>query len=541
MKKRQFSLWTVIGLMVVSIFAGMGINQLVSGDTMYDQINKFKEVLSLTDKYYIEQVDTPKLTEAAVNGLLEKLDPHSAYIPPVAFQQVSEEFKGKFEGIGVSFRILNDTIVVMETVGGGPSARLGILSNDRIVKINDTSAIGYSNTKVMQSLRGPKGTRVKVGIARPEVKELLDFEIIRDEIPLNSVDIAVMVGEDVGYISVNKFAEPTHQEMEAALNKLKFQGMKKLVLDLRLNPGGYLEEAVRMADLFLDGGTREAPHKIVYQKGRRPEFDESYFAKSGEQYENLPLIILTSNGTASASEIVAGAVQDWDRGLIVGETTFGKGLVQRQWKLSDGSALRLTIARYYTPSGRLIQRSYEGKEKDMYNREAFERKETEGENIEHKAEGDSSRPVFHTNAGRVVYGGGGITPDYVVKNQNLTPTALTILRRDLLNQFVIAYLDGAGQKLRSEYGKDFKVFNKSYSIDDDMMKRFRSFIENKGVKIDEKEYQESLAYLKIRLKATIARSFWGNEGWFPLMLTVDHQFKKALELFPEAAKIARLN
>ncbi|MBI3789046.1 MAG: S41 family peptidase, partial [Ignavibacteriales bacterium] len=443
--------------------------------------------------------------------------------------------------IGVSFRILNDTIVVMETVGGGPSARLGILSNDRIVKINDTSAIGYSNTKVMQSLRGPKGTRVKVGIARPEVKELLDFEIIRDEIPLNSVDIAVMVGEDVGYISVNKFAEPTHQEMEAALNKLKSQGMKKLVLDLRLNPGGYLEEAVRMADLFLDGGTREAPHKIVYQKGRRPEFDESYFAKSGEQYENLPLIILTSNGTASASEIVAGAVQDWDRGLIVGETTFGKGLVQRQWKLSDGSALRLTIARYYTPSGRLIQRSYEGKEKDTYNREAFERKETEGENIEHKAEGDSSRPVFHTNAGRVVYGGGGITPDYVVKNQNLTPTALTILRRDLLNQFVIAYLDGAGQKLRSEYGKDFKVFNKSYSIDDDMMKRFRSFIENKGVKIDEKEYQESLAYLKIRLKATIARSFWGNEGWFPLMLTVDHQFKKALELFPEAAKIARLN
>lgn len=541
MKKIQFSLWTVIGLMVVSIFAGMGINQLVSGDTMYDQINKFKEVLSLTDKYYVQEVDMPKLTEAAVNGLLDKLDPHSAYIPPEAFKQVAEEFKGKFEGIGVSFRILNDTIFVMETVGGGPSARLGILSNDRIVKINDTSAIGYTNNKVMQSLRGPKGTKVKVTIVRSEVKELLDFEIIRDEIPLNSVDIAVMVGEEIGYISVNKFAEPTHREMGAALTKLKSQGMKKLVLDLRFNPGGYLEEAVQMADLFLDGGTKEAPHKIVYQKGRKPEFDESYFAKSGEPYENLPLIILTSNGSASASEIVAGAVQDWDRGLIVGETTFGKGLVQRQWKLADGSALRLTIARYYTPSGRLIQRAYEGKEKDAYNREAFERKEAEGENINHKAEGDSSRPVFHTQSGRVVYGGGGITPDYVVKNHNLTPTALTILRRDLLSQFIIAYLDGAGQKLRSEYGKDFKIFNKSFSIDDDMMKRFRLFVEKKEVKIDEKQYQESVPYLKIRLKATIARSFWGNEGWYPLMLTVDNQFKKAMELFPEAAKIARFN
>lgn len=541
MKKRQFSLWTVIGLMVVSIFAGMGINQLVSGDTMYDQVNKFKEILSLTEKYYIEQVDTPKLTEAAVTGLLDKLDPHSAYFPPVAFQQVSEEFKGKFEGIGVSFRILNDTIIVMETIGGGPSARLGIFSNDRIVKINDTSAIGYTNNKVMQSLRGPKGTKVKVTIARPEVKELLDFEIIRDEIPLNSIDIAVMVGEDVGYISVNKFAERTHREMEAALTKLKSQGMKKLVLDLRSNPGGYLEEAVQMTDLFLNGGTKDVPHKIVYQKGRLEEFDESYFAKSGEAYENLPLIILTSNGTASASEIVAGAVQDWDRGLIVGETTFGKGLVQRQWKLADGSALRLTIARYYTPSGRLIQRAYEGKEKEAYNREAFERKESEGENINHKAEGDSSRPVFHTNAGRVVYGGGGITPDYVIKNHNLTPTALTILRRDLVSQFAIAYLDGAGKKIRAEYGNDSKVFNQSFLLDDEIMKRFRSFIEKKEVKIDEKEYQESLPYLTTRLKATIARSFWGNEGWYPLMLTVDNQFKKAIELFPEAARIARLN
>ncbi|MCX6135531.1 MAG: S41 family peptidase [Ignavibacteriales bacterium] len=539
--KSKISLWTVVALMAVSLFAGMEIRQLVSGDSVIDQADKFREVLSLTQKYYVKEVDAKKLTESAVEGLLDKLDPHSVYIAPKAFEQVAEEYRGKFDGIGVTFTIRNDSILVVDTFGGGPSAKVGIQTNDRIVRIGDSSSVGWNNDQVKAHLRGPKGTKVKVGVHRPGTKELLDFEIIRDEIAITSVDIAMMVNDDIGYISVNKFSEQTAAEMEQALKRLKTQGMKRLILDLRSNPGGLLEQAFEMADLFLDGGTKETPHKIVYTKARISEFDEVYFAKTGQSYENLPLIVLLGNYSASASEIVAGAIQDWDRGLIVGETSFGKGLVQRQWRLKDGSALRLTIARYYTPSGRLIQREYEGKDKEEYQKEAFARKEKEGENLEHKAESDSSHPVFHTHAGRVVYGGGGITPDYVVKNAQLTALTQSILRRGLYEQYVTAHLDGKGLSIRSEYSKNWKKFRDSFTISDEMVTGFRSYLEAHELKVDEKEFQKDLTFTKTRLKATFARNFWGNEGWYPLMLQVDAQYQKALSLFPEAEKIAKLN
>jgi carboxyl-terminal processing protease len=539
--KSKISLWTVVALMAVSLFAGMEIRQLVSGDTVFDQANKFREVLNLTEKYYVKEVDAKKLTESAVEGLLEKLDPHSAYIDPRAFVQVAEEFRGEFEGIGVTFTIRNDSILVVDTFGGGPSAKVGIQTNDRIVRIGDSSSVGWNNDQVKAHLRGPKGTKVKVGVHRPGTKELLDFEIIRDKIAITSVDIGMMVNDEVGYISVNKFSEKTNEEMEQALKRLKSQGMKRLILDLRANPGGLLEQAFEMADLFLDGGSKETLHKIVYTKARRQEFDEVYYAKTGQAYENLPLIVLLSNYSASASEIVAGAIQDWDRGLIVGETSFGKGLVQRQWRLSDGSALRLTIARYYTPSGRLIQREYEGKDKEEYQKEAFGRKEKEGENIDHTAEGDSARPVFHTHAGRVVYGGGGITPDYVVKNAQLTALTQGVLRRGMFEQFVTAHLDGKGLSIRSEYSKNWKKFRDSFVISDDILSGFRSYLQSHETKIDEKEFEKDVTFIKTRLKATFARNFWGNEGWYPLMLQVDAQFQKALSLFPEAEKIATAN
>ncbi len=234
--KSKISLWTVVALMIVSVFAGMEITQLVSGDKVYDQANKFREVLNLTEKYYVKEVDAKKLTESAVEGLLDKLDPHSVYIAPQAYEQVAEEFRGKFEGIGISFTIRNDSILVAETMGGGPSAKVGIQSNDRIVRIGDSSAVGLNNDQVKQRLRGPKGTKVRVAIHRPGTKELLDFEIVRDEIAITSVDVSMMVGSDIGYISVNKFSEQTNTEMEQALKKLKSQGMKKLILDLRSNP-----------------------------------------------------------------------------------------------------------------------------------------------------------------------------------------------------------------------------------------------------------------------------------------------------------------
>ena len=539
--KSKISIWTGFILIAVSLFAGMEIRQLVSRDIVDDQANKFREVLSLTEKYYVQDVDSKKLTEAAVEGLLDKLDPHSVYIAPRALEQVTEEFKGEFEGIGIRFTIRNDSIFVVEPIGGGPSARLGIQTNDRIVQINDSSSIGYKDDQVHARLRGPKGTKVKVGIYRPGEKELLDYEIVRDKIALTSVDVSLMINSEVGYLSVNRFSDKTNVEVAQALVRLKQQGMKRLILDLRANPGGLLEQAFEMADLFLDGGTEKTPHKIVYTKARRQEFDEVFYAKTGQPFENLPLIILLSNYSASASEIVAGAIQDWDRGLIVGETSFGKGLVQRQWRLTDGSGLRLTIARYYTPSGRLIQREYEGKEKEAYQKEAFDRQEKEGENYEHKAEGDSTRPIFKTHAGRIVYGGGGITPDYVVKSPIFTSFTQSILRRGLAEQFVSTYMDGKGLKIRTEYAKDWNRFKSSFAITGELLDEFRSFLTKHEIKIDEKDLEKDLPFIKTRLKATFARNFWGSEGWYPMMLQVDTQFQKALSLFPEAEKIAKLN
>lgn len=543
--KKRFSGLTVAAIVLVSVFAGMEINQLISGDDIYAQLGKFKDILVLTEKYYVDEVDTQKLTDAAIGGFLDNLDPHSVYIAPKAFERVTEDFKGKYEGIGISFRVLNDTITVLEPIGGGPSSRLGILANDRIVEINGKSSVGFKETQVTQTLRGPKGTRVTVKIARPGISDPLIFEITREEISILSVDAAFMSTDNIGYIRVNKFNEQTNTEMEKALRKLTEQGMKRLVLDLRVNPGGYLEQAVKMSDLFLDGGSKETPRKIVSVKARRPEFDESYFARTGEQYERLPVIVLIQNSSASASEIVAGAIQDWDRGLIVGETSFGKGLVQRQWTLADGSALRLTIAKYYTPSGRLIQRAYEGKEKSDYQREAFERSEEEGENIEHdkdsKSAKDTARPVFKTNGGRVVYGGGGITPDYIVKNEELGKTSAPLWRLDAFTSFISSYMTGRGIKLRSTYGSDSKRFRETFKVTDEMLNDFRRFAEGKSIKVDEQDFQKDLSYIKVELKAGVAQQLWGREAQFPIFLELDKQFQKALTLFPEAEKIARLN
>lgn len=541
--KKRFSSFTVAALVVVSLFAGMEINELISGDDIFAQLNKFKDILILTEKNYIEPIDTGELTEAAVAGLLDKLDPHSVYIAPRNFERVTEEFKGKYEGIGISFRILNDTITVLEPIGGGPSARLGILANDRIVKINGESSVGYKETDVQKSLRGPRGTRVTVTIVRPGAADPLVFEITRDEISLASLDAAFMVTDDVAYIQSNKFNEQTFNEITRSLEELRKQGMKKLILDLRWNPGGYLDQAVKVADLFLDGGTKEKPKKIVYTKARRSEFDETFTARTGDLYEDLPIIVLISNHSASASEIVAGAIQDWDRGLIVGETSFGKGLVQRQWPLADGSALRLTIAKYYTPTGRLIQRDYAGKNKADYQREAYEREEEEGYNENHTVNGkpDSAKPEYKTHGGRTVYGGGGITPDYVVKDNVLTKTVGDIRRRDLFVAFISTYMAGPGLKIREEYGADLPRFRRSFRVSDALLGEFISFVKSKGVTVDRDELRKDDGFVRAMLKATIGRNVWNTDAWVSILLETDKQFQKALTLFPEAEKFARLH
>lgn len=537
--KRHISLRTALLLMMVSLVGGMGIHQVISADSIYDQLNKFRDILLISEKFYVDEVPTEKLVEGAITGMIRELDPHSVYFPAKSFEKVSEEMSGKFQGVGLQIRPLNDTIIVVEPIGGGPAARLGIVSNDRILRVDDTNLVGMSSADAAKRLRGPKGTKVRVEILRAGLQRPLVYEIIRDDIALYSVDASVMMTDDVGYVNVNRFNTQTIHELQSALEKLRNQGMKKLVLDLRGNPGGILQQAVEMADLFLDGGTTEHPRRIVYTKARRPELSEEFFAKTGQAYEDIPLIILLSNSSASASEIVAGAVQDWDRGLIVGETSFGKGLVQREWPIADGSAFRLTIARYYTPSGRLIQRPYNGKDSREYVREAFDRNETEGDNLnhEHDAESDSLRPVYHTNAGRVVYGGGGITPDFIVRHISLNDQTEELLRRDLFYRYISAYMDRVGKALRREYGDGLRRFKDEYEVTDKMLSEFRAFAGKNDIQVGNDAFSQDEGFIRARLKAYVARTLWGNDGWSSVMLEVDPQFIRAVSLFPEATKL----
>jgi carboxyl-terminal processing protease len=543
--RKQLSVRTALALVAVALALGAGASSLISGDNMFEQLTKFKDILSLTQQYYVDTVNAQALTEAAVNGMLAKLDPHSIYLAPRVTKQEAERFQGSYQGVGLEILALNDTIVVSEPMGGGPAAQIGILSNDKIVRIDDSSAIGYTTARASQKLRGPKGTKVTVTIVRPGVDEPLVYDIVRDNIALTSVDVALMITPEVGYVSVNRFSATTSSEMGTALAKLKTEGMKRLVLDLRGNPGGYMQEAVRMADLFIGGGTEKEPHTIVYTKARVRELEEVYTAQSGQEYEHTPVIVLINNGSASASEIVAGAIQDWDRGLIVGETSFGKGLVQRQWDFADGSAVRLTIARYYTPSGRLIQRPYDGKDADAYREEAYDRQEDEGDNIDHAhdvaSKADSARPKYRTNGNRVVYGGGGITPDYIVKPANLTAATDDMLRRDVFYSFTKSVMDARGRELRAEYGTDYKKFHAGFTVTGAMLDEFKTFVRAKSPAVPDSAFTKDGDFLKARIKAYIGRGLAGNEGWYSVMLDVDPQLQKALTLFPEALKIAGLD
>ncbi|MAT39381.1 MAG: peptidase [Ectothiorhodospiraceae bacterium] len=534
MFRKQFSTPTVFVLLVFSVFLGSQI-RAISEDSVYEQMRKFQDVLSYTQKYYVDEVKVGDLVESAVKGLLEDLDPHSVYIPPKQLEKVEEDFQGSFEGIGIQFNILNDTIRVVTPINGGPSEKAGLQSGDKIVEIDGESAVGFSNDDVQKHLRGEKGTEVTVGVQRAGVKGLIDFTIIRDNIPLYAVDTYFMLDDGIGYMSVNRYSATTYKEFVEGLRDLKKQGMKKFVLDLRYNPGGYLEQAWRMANEFLAKGDM-----IVYTKGRRTELDDDYVANGAGEFQDVPLIVLINQGSASASEIVSGAVQDHDRGLVVGRTSFGKGLVQQQFPLSDGSAFRLTTAKYYTPSGRLIQRDYEGKSDEEYYMDIRNRDEEEGDNVMHTMEHiDSTRPRFETTGGRTVYGGGGITPDYIVDAGQLEE--YTAKLRANMYPFILSYMDKNGPELRERYGKDdADRFLKEFKVTESLIQSLVEHGESKGVEMNEEQFEKDKTYIRVMLKAQLARNLFGNEGFYRATLEADPQFLKAISLFPEAEKIAGL-
>jgi len=518
----------LLGMTIGIKFKDFGFNSVDD-----EEVTKLEDVLYFSKNYYLEEIDTDKLVESAINGMLNELDPHSVYIPAKEQEAVEEEFRGNFEGIGIEFQIIEDTITVVSPISGGPSEALGILAGDRIIKIAGKDAVGFENNDVIKKLRGEKGSEVNITVFRPSNAKTYDFNITRDKIPIYSVDVSLLYDDQTGYISLSKFAQTSEEEILNALSDLDKKGMKRLILDLRNNPGGLLSQAYSIADIFIDGNKL-----LVYTEGRIPEFSEEYHADLTYKYEKLPLIVLVNRGSASASEIVAGAIQDWDRGLIIGETSFGKGLVQRPFILPDKSAVRITIAKYFTPSGRAIQRKY-GANKSDYYMEVYNRNDSTYTDSISTLAADSVKMEYKTAGGRTVYGGGGISPDIHVTSKELTELSYSLMRNNVYYGFVRHYLDNHPE-IQTMYAEDKAKFKSEFIISDKMFSNFIKFAESKDVVIDKKQLAADESYIKTRIKAFIAREYWKNEGWYYIILDQDDVFEKALQNFPQTEKLAGL-
>lgn len=504
-----------------------------SGD-INQSLFKFREVLGYIDRNYVDEVNTDELVETAVVNMLEKLDPHTVYIPKEEVALAQSQLQGNFEGIGIEFNIFKDTLYVVTPLSGGPSEKVGLQAGDKIVAVNGESMAGVElNTrKVFDKLRGPKGSEVKLDILRGKDTPLA-FTIIRDKIPQASVDVAYMVNREVGFIKVSRFTVTTYDEFYAAMEKLIDQGMQKLVLDLTGNPGGYLDKAVSMVDELLPGN-----NMIVYTKGKEARYNDEYRAVKKGLFEKGAVVVMIDQGSASASEIVAGALQDNDRALIVGRRSFGKGLVQMPINLTDGSELRLTISRYYTPSGRSIQKPYEGKDEE-YSEDLNDRYE-QGELFVADSIHVNDTLEYATSKGRKVYGGGGIVPDvFVAIDTTQTSGYLTKLyTSNSLREFTFKYYDFNRKKFE-KMGLD--EFLNSFEVTDKMLEDLNKLAKENTVDFTPAEFAKSKDLIKIHVKAQIARSNWGEEGFFPVFNQADEIFLEALTLFEQAERLAERN
>lgn len=463
-------IFTLLVLFGISLFAQ---NKNIDRDT-----KKMLRLMYMINNYYVDTTNMPKLTEAAIEGMLKELDPHSTYIPKKEVQKMNEPLQGNIIGIGVTFQLLNDTIHVMDVVADGPAEKVGMFPGDKIVKVNDSAATGDSidNEWVMSRLRGKKGSMVKVEVARIG-KDNIVFDIKRDNIPLNSIDTWFMIDKEVGYIALRRFAQKSDEELQNAIKDLKSQGMKKLIFDLRSNGGGYLETAFKICEEFLS-----EEKMVVYTEGeKQPRQEWKTTSRKGE-FEKGNLVILTDEYTASASEITSGAVQDWDRGVIVGRRTFGKGLVQRPFNLDDGSQVRLTIARYYIPSGRCIQKPYDNGVDDY--RQDYQKRYSHGEMIYADSISFPDSLKYHTNNNRIVYGGGGIMPDIFVPMDTTRASDyyINLRSKNLFNEYSINYAEANREELLKKY-PTYDDFDKAWN-DLNLMQEFQKYASEKGIEPD---------------------------------------------------------
>jgi carboxyl-terminal processing protease len=516
-------------LLALFLVAGMVIGNLLSRISILDRFqvypktNKITNVIDYIAQEYVDSISKDQLVELTIPEILKHLDPHSVYIPAAEYQQFSEPLEGNFSGIGVQFNMQEDTVAIINTVPNGPSEKIGIKAGDRIIRVNDSVVAGVKmqSDDIVKMLKGKRGTKVKVTIIRRGVSDPLDFEITRDKIPLTSIDVSYIIANDIGFIKISEFSKTSYDEFMEAVRSLKAQGMKKLILDLRSNGGGYMDEATKIVDEFLDEGKL-----IVYTEGHAQPRHNVYATPKGECIDT-EVIILIDELSASASEIIAGAIQDNDRGLILGRRSFGKGMVQNETMFSDGSAMRLTIARYYTPTGRCIQKPYNNGLEDYYY--DIQNRFNHGEFIIADSIKFADSLKYVTPGGKIVYGGGGIMPDIFVPYDTIgvTPYLDQVRKRGLIYRYAFVYTDN-NRAILNKYTNYREI--ESYLDKQDLLEKFVDYAVSNGVKKNVEEIIISEKIILTQLKAYIARNIIDNPGYYPIIQEIDLTLQKGIEI-----------
>ena len=553
------------GLLIVGVILGMKIESAMSTDDTYESMRKLEDAFKIISRRYVDDVDTASLAEEAIQGMLKDLDPHSIYIDAERMKDVNEDFNASFDGIGISYEFIpgdegKDTLAVLNPIPGGPSDKAGLWSGDRIVGVGDSSAVGFTRRDVERSLKGPRGTKVDVLVKRPGYEEDLTFTITRGKIPLNTLDAAYMIDSNTGYIKLQRFARTTYKEFIEASRSLKDEGMTRMVLDLRNNAGGFMDMAIRISDEFV------ADDKlIVSAKSRIPDFNSENRAHVRGILEDMPVIVLVNEQSASASEIVAGALQDHDRALIVGRRTFGKGLVQKQFPFQDGSVLRMTISRYYTPSGRFIQTPYEnGDREDYYSSKVALHESEEALDASEIIDQIPDSLKYMTANGRTVVGGGGILPDYIIGRDSISSFVQAVLgqrhdrifARDWVAKHSEAFHEGVEDA--DDWAEVRNDFVKHYQISEQTYAEFEEFLESNKIFIVEEadmpaesaeeeryfirgEVEKEKEWMKNLLKAHIAVRMFDQQAWYPIRHEYDRTLDEALRLWQSAEDLLAIS
>jgi carboxyl-terminal processing protease len=528
----------VVGILIGATFFG---GRRVGGDVSRSS-NKFKEILTYINRSYVDSVNTDSLADYSITKMLEKLDPHTYYFPPQEADIARSQLESGFDGIGIEFNVFNDTLYVVTPLAGGPSEMVGVQSGDAIIKANNSKLTGKdaNSNNIFANLRGKRGTEVKLEIKRRGFKDLLKFTVVRDKIAQYSIDAAyLMEDKKTAYIKINRFTETTYDEFKQHLSELKKQGMKQLLLDLRGNPGGYMDRATDIVDELIGG-----KDVIVYTDGKDARNNRKTYAGNDGMFEKGAIVVMVDEGSASASEIVSGSLQDYDRALIVGRRTFGKGLVQQPIQLSDGSELRLTISRYYIPSGRSIQKPYQKGHLENYENELYDRGKS-GEFFIADSIKNNPKMRFKTKGGRTVYGGGGVTPDIFVPRDtsHITKYLLELYGKNILREYALTYANTNRKALEKQ---SFSAFLSNFVISDAMLEEIKKLANSSEIKFNTNEFARSKEFIKLQIKANIARHIWQrnmknglNNEFYQIVFSQDPIVTTAIKQFNKAEKLEK--